>query len=433
MSNGSKRIIIQYTDLAGFLRSIETNYSGNEIYATFDGSSVSGFADIERSDLLAIPDPSTIKEIPWQNNYLRSIGRIYTPEKERFSRDPRYVAEKTINYLRDLGYEALVGAEIELFLFRKVVMKSSNPATSFSQKLLLLERSRFEKNYHEPDHQNKTFLFRDKVIEYMRDLGYEVENSHHEVASSQIEISLAAGDIVRVGDAVVTLKWVSRRVGGELGVKPVFMPKPVYGMSGSGMHIHISLWRDSENLFSSSDGLSNLARYFIGGLIEHCRSLAAIAAPTTNSYKRLVPGYEAPTYCAWGFYNRSLAIRIPIATNPSKTRIEFRVPDPSSNPYLAISATILAGLDGVKKRIDPGQSLSENAYEISLEEAKRRGIETTPRSLREALEELVSDNDYLKPVFTRDLLERYVEIKEREIREIETRPHQHEYLMYLEI
>jgi glutamine synthetase len=218
-----------------------------------------------------------------------------------------------------------------------------------------------------------------------------------------------------------------------MGMRPVFMPKPLYEMNGSGLHLHISLWRDDKNLFYNTNGLSDVARYFIGGLIEHCRSLAAIIAPTTNSYKRLVPGYEAPVYCLWSRYNRSVAIRIPYASDERRVRIEFRPPDPSSNPYLAVSAVILAGLDGINRKIDPGPEFVGNAYKLSQEDVKRNRIMTLPRNLEEALEELENDHDYLKPVFSKDLVESYIEIKREEIREIDKRPSPYEFMLYADI
>lgn len=416
---------------------MDVPYEGSlerEFTAAFDGSSVSGFEEIERSDLLLKIDRGTLREVPWAPGIKRSIGTIYRPDKTRFEKDPRYVAERTREYVESLGYRVLAGAELEFFVLRSLSIRHNNPTTHFSYTLRPLERPRPEKNYHSLDTQDPLFTYRMRVSEYMSRLGYGADTSHHEVARSQLELSLRAGDPVYLGDEIVTAKWVARYVASESGLRAVFMPKPIYGENGSGLHIHLSLWRDGENLFIGGDGgLSDTARYFIGGLIEHCRSLAAIVAPTTNSYRRLLPGYEAPVYCLWGRYNRSVAIRVPVATDPSRTRVEFRVPDPASNPYLAVSATIMAGIDGVKKKIDPGDEFTENAYRLGPREIAERGVKVLPASLREALEELESDNEYLRPVFSGGLIESFIEVKKREVEEIEKRPHPYEFVLYIDI
>lgn len=432
-----KRLIIHYTDLRGFIRSVERPYENNNsienIIATTDGSSVYGFENIERSDLVLKPDLSTLTEVPWNNNVTRSLAMIYTPDGERYNKDPRFVAEKTNNLLRELGYKIMMGAELEFFLLKKLELSFDEHGLQIFMRQELAEDSWYKKIYHETDSQDPLFIYRLRLIEYLENMRYGVETSHHEVARSQIELSLKAGDPVYLGDEIVTTKWVAKHVANEMGMRPVFMPKPLYEMNGNGLHLHISLWRDDKNLFYDTNGLSDVARYFIGGLIEHCRSLAAIIAPTTNSYKRLVPGYEAPVYCLWSRYNRSVAIRIPYASDERRVRIEFRPPDPSSNPYLAVSAVILAGLDGINRKIDPGPEFVGNAYKLSQEDIKRDGIKTLPRNLEEALEELENDHDYLKPVFSKDLVESYIEIKREEIREIDKRPSPYEFMLYADI
>ena len=438
LSNNRTKLIIHYTDLGGFLRSVETNYieaENNEFIASFDGSSVTGFENIESSDLLIQLDHRTLRDIPWISDVKRGIGRIYRPNKKRYEKDPRYVAERLSSYLNELGYRALVGAELEFFVFKSLKISYDNPTTLISYRVKPLDRVRLEKNYHASDPLDALFTYRLKVSKYLALLDYEVEVSHHEVARSQIELSLRAGDPVYISDEIITAKWVAKYVASEMGLRAIFMPKPIYGENGSGMHLHISLWRGDENLFYSPDekGLSEFARYFIGGLIHHCRSLAALVAPTTNSYKRLVLGYEAPVYCLWGYYNRSVGIRIPVASNITKTRIEFRVPDPSANPYLAVSATLMAGLDGIKKKIDPGEEFVGSAYELTLNEIKERNIKTLPRDLYEALEELENDHEFLKPVFNKELIESFIEIKRRELNEIYKRPHPYEYILYMDI
>ncbi|MEM0043935.1 MAG: type I glutamate--ammonia ligase [Sulfolobales archaeon] len=436
-SEERKRLLIHYTDLAGFLRSVETQYNNSRKFsATFDGSSVKGFADINKSDMLLDYDPRTLRIVPWDKSMYRAIGRVYNYDERRSDRDPRYIAEKTDSYLKDHGYNALVGAEIEFFIFNSVRILGDRSHYESGFSVDPGDRFRPEKGYHTLDSGDRISSFRLLLAKYLEELGYSVETSHHEVATSQIETSLGSGDPVTAGDSVITIKWVARHIARESGMIAVFMPKPIYGENGSGMHLHISLW-DSDrrrNLFASEDnGLSDVGRYFIGGLIEHCRSLSAIVAPTSNSYKRLVPGYEAPVYCVWGFYNRSAGIRIPYAGDPRRIRLEFRVPDPSSNPYLAISAVLMAGLDGIKKKIDPGEPYEDNIYRLSEKEIREKRLKVLPRDLIQALEELESDQEYLKPVFSRDLIEKYIEIKKQEAREVLMRPHPYEYILYLDL
>jgi len=443
---GPSLVQIQYTDLAGFLRGVEVPYDSLEksrFPATFDGSSVYGFQRVERSDLLLEPVLETLKPIPWRSGVWRVIGRVYSPDGSRFSRDPRYVAETLVGFLESLGFKAVVGAELEFFLFSRVRVKASNPHRGLGYMVESIEHPEYpgsyfnpvKRAYHSVEPMDGFAGYRLELLRALEALGYGSDALHHEVASSQIEVSLKAGDPVYVGDEVITAKWAARGIARSMGFTAVFMPKPVYGDNGSGLHIHVSLWDSSleRNLFAGESGLSGLARSFIAGILEHARSLAAIVAPTTNSYRRLVPGYEAPVYCVWGYYNRTAVIRVPAALEPRKVRIEFRAPDPTANPYLAIAATIMAGLDGVKRKLDPGDPFEDNVYKLSREDMRRLGIKTLPSSLEEALEELESDNEYLKPVFPRDLLEAYIELKRAEVREVNTRPHPYEFYLYLNL
>ncbi|MEM4559433.1 MAG: type I glutamate--ammonia ligase [Acidilobaceae archaeon] len=446
MSGPFKRVQVQYTDLAGFLRGVEVSYESieeNEFPVAFDGSSVFGLAEIEESDLLLNPVRETLKPIPWARDMARVLTRIYKPSRVRHSRDPRFVAEKTMDYLTELGFKPKVGVELEFFLFESVSVDVFNPSRGLGYTIKSHEspgskRAYFtltKRAYHSVDPIDSLSTFRLEYAKALEILGFSSEYTHHEVAVSQVESSLRAGDPVYAGDEVVTAKWVARNIAKSLGLIAVFLPKPVYGDNGSGLHIHLSLWdlEGKRNLFQDNSSLSNLARYFIGGILEHSRSLAAIVAPTTNSYRRLVPGYEAPVYCTWGFHNRSTIIRVPVATNENKVRVEFRAPDPTANPYLAISATILAGIDGLRKRIEPGEPVNINVYKLTREDLRKMNIKTLPSSLSEALDELESDNEYLKPVFTDDLIETYIEIKRREVEEVNMRPHPYEFYQYLNL
>ncbi len=436
---------VHYTDLAGFLRGVEVPYElleKSRFPAALDGSSVYGFASVEKSDLLLEPDMETLKPVPWREGLWRVIGRIYTPKGSRFTRDPRFIAETLVSYLADLGFTAITGAELEFFLFKSVRVKASNPYLGLGYELESLEYPVYsngyfnppKRGYHTPEPMDSLLGFRIEFMKSLSALGYNSDVFHHEVAVSQVEVSLSAGNPVYVGDEVVTAKWVARNIAKLHGHIAVFMPKPVFGDNGNGLHIHISLWDVDvkSNLFvDSNGGLSELARNFIAGILEHSRSLSAIVAPTTNSYKRLVPGYEAPVYCVWGYYNRSSIIRIPATSDSKRLRVEFRAPDPTTNPYLAIPATIMAGLDGVRRKLDPGDPFEGNAYKLSKEDLRRLGIKTLPSSLDEALEELESDMEYLKPVFPKDLLEAYIELKRAESKEVNMRPHPYEFYLYL--
>ena len=443
--SGPGLVQIHYTDLVGFLRGVEVSYESLEktrFPGALDGSSVYGFLGVERSDLLLEPVMETLKRVPWREGFWRVIGRIYTPEGSRFTRDPRFIAETLVSYLAELGFTAVTGAELEFFLFKSVKVKASNPHLGLGYKLKSIEHPEYsegyfnpvKKAYHTVEPVDTLLSFRLEFSKALSALGYGGNVFHHEVATSQMEASLRAGDPVYLGDEIVTAKWVARNIARSHGLIAVFMPKPVFGDNGSGLHLHISLWdRDAKNNLFAGDGagLSELARNFIAGILEHARGLSAIVAPTTNSYRRLVPGYEAPVYCVWGYYNRSAIIRIPATTDPRRFRVEFRAPDPTANPYLAVAATIMAGLDGVKRKLDPGDPFEGNAYKLSKEDLRRLGIKTLPSSLDEALDELESDMEYLKPVFPRDLLETYIELKRAESREVNMRPHPYEFYMYL--
>lgn len=442
--SGPSLVQIHYTDLAGFLRGVEVLYESlekNRFPGALDGSSVYGFLGVERSDLLLEPVKETLKPVPWRNGLWRVIGRIYTPEGSRFSRDPRFVAENLVNYLDDMGFKALIGAELEFFLFKSVEVRLE-PYGTLGYSIQSLEFvgssggyfNPMKRSYHTLEPMDTLVDFRVSFSKALEALGYGSSVLHHEVASSQIEAALRSGDPVYVGDEVVTAKWVARNIARMNGLVAVFMPKPLYGDNGSGLHIHLSLWDRglSRNLFAEGiGGLSELARSFIAGILEHARSLAAIVAPTTNSYRRLIPGYEAPVYCVWGYFNRTAIIRIPASPEPSKVRVEFRAPDPTANPYLAIAATVMAGLDGVRRKLDPGDPFEGNAYKLSKDDLRRLGIKMLPASLDEALDELESDHDYLKPVFPRDLIETYIELKRAESREVNMRPHPYEFYLYL--
>ncbi len=442
---------LQFTDLLGYLRHVTVSAemlspeNVRDGLGKLDGSSVKGFTGIEESDLVLKPVTDTFAEIPWREGLARVICNVYF-QGSRFSRDPRYVAEKLDEMLASQGLKSLISAEPEFYIFDKVSI-SIDPWRQFFE-ILSSEApwnstafiNRTKDGYYSVYPKDK---FEDLKIEIgdvlSKYFGINVEVTHHEVgAASQHEINFRGGSATYEADAIQTVKFVIKAMAFRKGYIATFMPKPIYGDNGSGMHVHISIWRGDENLFYDENDkyayLSEYAKYFIGGLIEHARALSAIVSPTVNSYKRLVPGYEAPIYLVWSKGNRSAAIRVPVyRVSRNSARIEYRPPDPSANPYLALSAIILAGLDGVKKKISPGDPVDENVYKLSTEKRRALGIKELPGSLDEALDELESDNEWLKPIFSSDLIESYIELKREEARKIMSYPTPVEIYHYLDV
>ncbi|MEM1678205.1 MAG: type I glutamate--ammonia ligase [Ignisphaera sp.] len=442
---------LQFTDLIGYLRHMTassrllTMESIENGVGKLDGSSIKGFTGIERSDLVLKPILNTFSIIPWENGLGRVICGIYV-EDSRFLKDPRYVAERLDSYLMEQGMELLISAELEFFIFDKVsvsvdtwkqhfeIYSSEAPwnGTAFANRY----RDGYYSVYPKDRFQELKVEIADTLSRYFN---IDVEVLHHEVAAaSQHEINFRGGTAASTGDAVQTVKFTVKSLAFRRGLIATFIPKPIYGDNGSGMHVHVSLWKDNTNLFydpnDSYAALSQYARYFIGGLIEHARALSAIVSPTVNSYKRLVPGYEAPVYLVWSRGNRSAAIRIPgYRRNGGSIRIEYRPPDPSANPYLAFTAIVLAGLDGVRRKIDPGSPLDENVYSLPSYRRREMKIKELPRSLDEALDELECDNEWLKPIVPQELIESYIEVKREEARRVQIYPTPIELYHYLDI
>lgn len=447
---GIEFVDLQYIDLTGFLRSVTVPYKSYieklpNFVGAFDGSSVEGFEPINKSDMFLKADEKTFSILPWNEKKSRVLTEIYNSYGKRYDKDPRYIASLVTNYIKEQGFSPLVGTEVEFFLFSSVKINVENPIKGIGYSLSSVEQPwdndtlslRTKKAYHFSQPNDKLADVREKIINSFNKMGYGFEASHHEVAVSQNEISVKAGDPLFVADEVITFKYVARNIALENGLIPVFMPKPLFGDNGSGLHFHLSLWDldMKKNLFfdESSNNLSQLARYFIGGILYHGKSLAAVVAPTTNSYHRLVPGYEAPVYLVWGHSNRSAAIRIPATGGRSKlTRIEFRSPDPTCNPYFALSATLLAGIDGIKKKIDPGEPYEMDVYEIPKDKLSEN-VSVLPKSLDEALDELESDNEYLQPIFSKELINDYIEIKRKESDTIRMMPNPYEMYMYINL
>ncbi len=436
-------IALHLTDLYGTLhqvvisRRLFTKENVSKGFGKLDGSSVKGFKEISESDMVLKPILETGSITPFSEKTMRFITMIYdTGGYKRFEKDPRYAAEKAVEVLKREGYDALMGAEPEFYILEgiEVWLDEFNSGFKITYSRGSISRkvgpgmSPKEGYYPAPPHDDREAIRRE-ISEVLEDyFGMQVECHHHEVgAFGQVEINVKGSDPVKLADNLQTLKYVAKNVAARHGMIATFLPKPIYGDNGSGLHTHISLWRDGVNLFYDENDeyaeLSQLARYFIGGLLEHSRSLAAIVAPTVNSYKRLVPGYEAPVYLAWSKSNRSAAVRVPVyhKGDARSKRIEYRPPDPSCNPYLAVAAILMAGLDGIKKKIDPGDPVDKDIYKMTCEERERLGVKSLPSTLIEAIEELKSDHEYLKPAMSTELIESYIELKEKEWSTVEYR------------
>jgi glutamine synthetase len=422
----------------------------------FDGSSIRGFQEIQESDMILVPDPTTAvmdpaTEIPT----LSMICDIYDPlSRKPYTRDPRYVAKKAEAYLKASGIadESFWGPEMEFFIFDDIRFEQNEHCgyyfldsvegdwnTGREEKPNLGYKPRYKEGYFPvPPHDSQQDLRSEMVLTLGR-TGVPVEVHHHEVATAgQAEIDMKFDSLVRMADKCMIYKYVVKNVARKHGKVATFMPKPIFQDNGSGMHTHQSLWKAGKNIFFDPKGyalISETARHYIGGLLKHANSLCALTAPTTNSYKRLVPGYEAPVNLVYSQRNRSACVRIPVYTaNPRTKRVEFRPPDGSANPYLAFAAMLLAGLDGIENRIDPGPPLDKNTYELTAEEA--RGIPTTPGSLEEAITALEKDHDYLLAggVFTPDVIDVWIRYKrEQDVAEMRIRPHPHEFYLYFDV
>jgi glutamine synthetase len=421
----------------------------------FDGSSIRGWQAIHASDMLVVPDPTTAVMDPFMKDpTLSLICNIFDPiTKEAYSRDPRNIAIKAEKYLKASGIAdtAYFGPEAEFFIFDEV-RYDSGPSGAF-YKIDSAEgqwntgreepggnrgyKPRYKEGYFPVPPTDSLQDIRTEMCLVLADVGVEIERQHHEVATAgQAEIDFRFDSLLRCADKLQWLKHVLRNVAWRHGKTVTFMPKPLFGDNGSGMHVHQSLWKNNKPLFAGDGyaGLSDIALWYVGGMLKHARALAGICNPTTNSYKRLVPGYEAPVNLAYSSRNRSAAIRIPMySPSPKAKRLEFRPPDPSCNGYLAFAAMLMAGLDGVENKIDPGQPLDKDIYGMSPEELK--DVPKMPGSLEEALDCLRRDHKFLLKgdVFTEDVLETWMEYKQtKEIDAVRLRPHPMEFALYFD-
>lgn len=456
-----KMVDLRFTDLLGLWHhfTIPAERLDEELFEDgigFDGSSIRGFQEIHESDMLLELDPTTafvdpIPEVPT----MVMICDICDPiTRQPYSRDARYIAKKAEAYLKQLGFAdtSYWGPELEFFMFNNVRYGGSTNSQFYEvdsregwwNSGIASESNKGgqippKRGYFPVPPTDTLQDVRSRIVLALLGVGVPVELHHHEVATAgQTELGIRFASMVRMGDIVQTYKYIVKNVALQNGLTATFMPKPLFEDNGSGMHTHQSLWKGDTNIFydeAGYAGISDTARYYIGGLLKHAPALLAFAAPSTNSYRRLVPGFEAPVNLAYSQRNRSAAVRIPMYSKSSKAkRIEFRPPDPSANPYLCFAALLMAGLDGIQNRIDPGEPLDKDLYDLPAEEAKL--VKQVPGSLKDVLDALKADHEFLLKgdVFTPDVIEMYTAYKMRyEFDQVRLRPHPHEFTLYFGI
>ena len=403
-------IRLQFTDMFGMLKNVAITSSqlekalDNQIM--FDGSSIEGYARVEESDMFLHPDLDTFTIFPWrpqQGKVARIICDVYTADQKPFSGDPRYILKQQLEKAASMGYTFNVGPECEFFLFHQD--ENGPPTTLTHEKAGYFDLGPIDLGEN---------ARRDMVLT-LENMGFEIEASHHEMAPAQHEIDFKYDEALTTADNIMTFKLAVKTIAKRHGLFASFMPKPRYGVPGSGMHINMSLSKNGKNIFYDEKdpmSLSQEARYFIGGLMKHIKGMSVITNPLVNSYKRLVPGYEAPVGIAWSSINRSPLIRIP-STKGEGTRVELRNPDPSANPYLAFAVCLAAGLDGIENQIEPPKAVSGNVFELEKKERERLGIELLPTSLKEAVDEFEKD-EFVQGVLGTHAAEKYLEAKRAE-------------------
>ena len=422
---------LQFTDILGTVKNVSVPADQAEKAFTegiyFDGSSIEGFVRIQESDMRLKPDPETFAILPWRSSEEHASGRlicdvINTSTGEPFEGDPRYVLKSALERAEELGYTVNVAPEPEFFLFEE---DENGRATTNTGDF---------GGYFDLAPKDLASDVRRDIIYGLEDMGFDIEASHHEVAQGQHEINFEYDDALTTADNVGTFRTVVRAIAAQHDLHATFMPKPIPRINGSGMHTHISLFEDGENAFHDEDDefdLSDTAHSFLAGILEHAEALAAVTNPTVNSYKRLVPGYEAPVYVAWSDRNRSALIRKPAARVPAASRIEARFPDPSCNPYLAFAVLIHAGLDGIEKGLDAPDPVRENIYDFDEAKREEYGIETLPTNLGEAVDALEADEEILSALGPH-IGEKFVEAKNAEFQEYLVEVSQWELDQYLE-
>jgi glutamine synthetase len=423
---------LQFTDILGTIKNVSITAEQAEKAFTegiyFDGSSINGFVRIQESDMRLDPDPETFAVLPWREDVEGGSSArlicdvIDTSTGEPFEGDPRRVLKNAVDRAEEMGFDVNVAPEPEFFLFKED--DEGNATTEFSD----------NGGYFDLAPKDLASDVRREIIYGLEKMGFDIEASHHEVAQGQHEINFTYDDALSTADNVATFRSVVRAIAAEHDLHATFMPKPVPKINGSGMHTHMSLFKDGENAFYDEDGqfgLSETAQSYIAGILDHAPAIAAVTNPTVNSYKRLVPGYEAPVYVAWSDRNRSALIRKPAARTPAAARIEARFPDPSCNPYLGFAALIHAGLDGIERDLDCQDPIRENIYEFDEAKRDEYGITTLPENLGEAVEELEND-EVISDALGEHVFENFVEAKNEEHTEYLVDVSQWELDRYLE-
>ena len=458
---GIEVVDLRFCDLPGLMQhfSVPVGQLTEDVFTEglgFDGSSIRGFQEIHESDMILLPDPSTVVIDPFRTHKTLNLNCfVHDPVTgEHYSRDPRFIAQKAEAYLKSTGVAdtAYFGPEAEFFIFDDVRFGQDEHSAFYQVDSVegiwnsardegpnQGYKPRYKEGYFPVPPMDQLQDLRSEMILRMQDLGIEIEVQHHEVATAgQAEIDMRFDTLLRMADKLMLYKYVVKNVAWQAGKTATFMPKPLFQDNGSGMHVHMSLWNGNTPLFYDEKGyagVSELGRYYIGGLIKHAPSILGFAAPTTNSYKRLVPGYEAPVNLVYSQRNRSAACRIPLySKSPKAKRVEFRCPDPACNPYISFAAMLMAGLDGVKNRIEPPAPMEKDVFSLPEEELAK--IAQVPASLGEALKALEDDQDYLKVggVFTDDLIETWITYKQkREIDPVRLRPHPWEFMLYYDV
>ena len=458
---GVEMVDVRFSDLPGIMQhfTVPARSFGPEVFEeglSFDGSSVAGFQKINESDMALLPDPTTAFLDPFRKAKTLVINFfVHDPlTMEPYSRDPRNIARKAEDYMDSLGIAdtAYFAPELEFYVFDDVRYETTGHSSSYSvdaesapwNTARIEERGNLgykvatKGGYFPVSPTDHYADLRDSIVKLMEDAGLMVERAHHEVgAAGQAEVNWRFDTLLTSADNVMKVKYLIKNEVVANGKSATFMPKPIFGDNGSGMHVHTSIWRDGTNIFYDENGygqLSDMARWFIGGLLRHAPSLLAFTNPSTNSFHRLVPGFEAPVNLVYSARNRSACIRIPLTgSNTKAKRVEFRCPDPAANPYLAFAAMLMAGLNGIQGRIEPPAPIDKDLYELPPEEHAK--VEQVPTSLEAVLDALEADHDYLLAgdVFTPDLISEWVQIKRGEIAAIQQRPHPYEFDLYYSI
>ncbi|MCW3156807.1 type I glutamate--ammonia ligase [Micropruina sonneratiae] len=461
---GVETIDIRFCDLPGVMQhfTVPAASFGPEVFEdglAFDGSSIRGFQKIHESDMALLPDPTTAFVDPFRKSKTLAISFfVHDPlTKEPYSRDPRNIARKAEAYLKStgIGDTAFFAPEAEFYIFDSVRFDTRQNAGYYyidseagawnsgvendgDGRPNRGYKVKYKGGYFPVPPVDHFADLRDDMVRNLTNVGLEVERAHHEVGTAgQAEINYRFNTMLAAADEVMKFKYIIKNTAWEAGKTVTFMPKPIFGDNGSGMHMHQSIWNEGTPLFYDENGygqLSDMARYYIGGLLHHAPSLLAFTNPTANSYHRLVPGFEAPVNLVYSARNRSACIRIPITgSNPKAKRIEFRCPDPSANPYLAFAACLLAGIDGIQNKIEPPAPVDKDLYELPPEE--HASINQVPGTLSEVLDKLEADHDFLLAgdVFTPDLIETWIEMKRADIDALRLRPHPHEFEMYFDM